>query len=95
MKYQSSGTHYSNVINKVKVFKKQARLQGHGYKVKNVGFHWKFLLLEILMWNIKALALTVQNSLARSIFLFVKLQSQGHMVKSVGTHGKVLPLEKL
>ena len=45
VKYQSSGTHYSNCFNsKVKVFKKWARLQG-----QTLGFHGKVLKLEILI----------------------------------------------
>ena len=44
------------------------------------------------MWNIKALALTVQNLLARFKIskIWVILQGQGHRVKINGTHGKVL-----
>ena len=45
VKYQSSGTHYSNCFNsKFKVFKKWARLQG-----QTLGFHGKVLKLEILI----------------------------------------------
>ena len=33
--------------------------------VKNYGTHWKVLSQGIIMWNIKALALTVQKLLAR------------------------------
>ena len=46
VKYQSSSTHYSNFINRVKVFKTQVRLQGQGHKVKNVGTHGKVLILK-------------------------------------------------
>ena len=53
LKNQSFSTHFSNVINKVKLFTKYARLQGH--KVQNAGFREKVRLSEILMWNIKAL----------------------------------------
>ena len=44
------------------------------------------------MWNIKALALTVQKVLARLKFSrkWIKLQGQGHNDKTNGTHGKVL-----
>ena len=42
-------------INNVKVFQKVG--QGHG--VKYIGTHGKALSLDILMWNIKALPLTV------------------------------------
>ena len=49
VKYQSSSTHYSNFINRVKVFKTWARLQGQGHKVKNVYTRGKVLMLEILM----------------------------------------------
>ena len=38
--YQSSSTRYSNVINKNKVFKKQARLQGQSQGQKS-WFPWK------------------------------------------------------
>ena len=37
VKYQSSGTHCSKVISKVKVFKKWVKLQGQGQRVKNNG----------------------------------------------------------
>ena len=68
MKYQSSSTHYSNVIIKVRVFKKRVKLQGQGHRVKNNGTPGKVLSHGILMWNIKALALTVQKLLARLKF---------------------------
>ena len=37
------------------------KLQSLGHKVKNNGNIGKILSQEILMWNIKALALTVQK----------------------------------
>ena len=61
VKYQSSSTHYSKVISKVKVFRKWVKLQGQGHRVKNNGTHGKVLSQGILIWNIKALALTVQK----------------------------------
>ena len=66
MKYQSSSTHCSKVISKVKVFEKWIKRQGH--RVKNNGTHGKFLSQGIIMCNIKALALTVQKLLARLKF---------------------------
>ena len=68
MKYQSSSTHNSKVISKVKVFKKWAKLQGQGHRVKNNGIHGKVLSQGILMCNIRALAFTVQKLLARLKF---------------------------
>ena len=53
------------VISKVKVFQKWVKLQGQGHEVKNNGSHGKVLSQGILMWNINALALTVQKLLAR------------------------------
>ena len=50
------------------------------------------------MWNIKALALTVQKVSARLKFFFKKsdkLQGQGNCVKNNGTLGKVLSQEIL
>ena len=47
------------------------KLQGH--RVKNYGTHGKVLSQGIFMWNMKALALTVQNLLAR-----LKFQRGGH-----------------
>ena len=41
VKYQSSSTHYSKVISKVKVIKKRVKLQGQGHSVKNNGTHGK------------------------------------------------------
>ena len=49
VRYQSSRTHYSNVINKIKVLKKKARFHGQGHNKKNLGFHAKVLFLEILV----------------------------------------------
>ena len=37
VKYQSSSSHYSNIINKVKNLKMYVKLQGQGLMVKNVG----------------------------------------------------------
>ena len=67
MKYQSSSTYCSKVISKVKVFQKWFKLQGQGHMVDN-GTHRKVLSQGIIMWNIKALALTVQKFLARLKF---------------------------
>ena len=55
-------------MSKVKVFKKLVKLQGQSHRVKNNGNHGKVLSQEIFMWNIKALALTVQKLLARLKF---------------------------
>ena len=63
--YQSFCTHCSKIISKVKVFKIWVKLPGQCHRVKNNGTHWKVLSQGILMWNIKALALTVQKLLAR------------------------------
>ena len=50
MKYQSSSTHCSKVISKVKFFKKWVKLEGQGHKVKkNNGTHGKVLSQGILM----------------------------------------------
>ena len=49
VKYQSSSTHYSKVISKVKVFKKYVKLKGQGHRVKNNGVHGKVLSQGILM----------------------------------------------
>ena len=68
VKYQSSSTLSSKVISKVNVFKKWVKLQGQGHRVKNNGTHGKVLSQGILMWNIKALAFTVQKLLARLKF---------------------------
>ena len=56
------------VISKVKVLKKKVKLQFHGNIVKNNGTHPRVLSQGILMWNIKALALTVQKFLAKLNF---------------------------
>ena len=54
-----------------------------GNKVKNNGTHEKILSEEILMWNIKDLALTVQKLLAMLKFKkkWVKPQGQHRRVK--------------
>ena len=61
MKYQSSNTHCSKVIGKVKVFKKCAKLRGQDQRVKYNGTHGKILSQGILMWNIKALVLAEKD----------------------------------
>ena len=66
MKYQSSSTHCLKVINMVKFSKKWVKLQSH--RVKNNGTHRKVLSQGIIVWNIKALALTVLKLLARLQF---------------------------
>ena len=68
LKYQSSSTPCSKVIGKIKVIKKWVKLLGQGYRVNNFGTCGKVLSQGILMWNIKALALTVQKLLARLKF---------------------------
>ena len=73
MIYQSSGTHCSKVISKIKVFKKWVKLQRQGHRVKNNGTQEKVLSQGILMWNIKALEFTVQTLLAR-----LKFQREWH-----------------
>ena len=47
------------------VYKKLVKHQGQGPKVKNNGKERYVLSQGILLWNIKALALTVQKLLAR------------------------------
>ena len=42
--------------------------QGQDNSVKNNGTHWKAFSQGILMWNIKAQALTIQKLLARLKF---------------------------
>ena len=42
--------------------------QSQGYRVKNIGNHGKILSQGILVWNLKALTLTVQKLLARLKF---------------------------
>ena len=44
------------------------KLQDQGHRVKNNSTHKKVLSQWILMWNIKALALTVQKLLAKLKF---------------------------
>ena len=66
VKYQNSSTHCSKVISKVKVLKKWVKHQCQG--VKNNGTHGKVLLQGILIWNTKALALTVLKLVARLKF---------------------------
>ena len=49
VKYQSSSTHCSKVISRVKVFKKWVILKGQGHRVKNNGNHGKILSQGILI----------------------------------------------
>ena len=61
VKYQTSSTHCSKDISKVKVFKKWVKLHSQGHRVQNNGTHRKVSSQGIFMWNIKPLALTVQK----------------------------------
>ena len=81
---------YSTVINNVNVFKKSARIQGQGYKVKNIGFHGSITKnTHVKYQNSSIHYLNVINEV--KVFRNkVKLQGQGQKVKIVGTHGKVL-----
>ena len=74
VKYQSSSTHYSKDISKIKVLKSWSKVKGQGHKVKIVGSQDKALSHKIFMWNIKALALIVRK-------LLVGLQDQGYRIK--------------
>ena len=49
VKYQSSSTHYSKVISKIKFKKKKITLSGQGHKVKNNDINKKVLSQGILM----------------------------------------------
>ena len=67
------------------------RSRSKGLKVSDT--HGKVLSQGILMWNIKALALTVQKLFKASLKFSkkcVELQGQGHSVNNNDTHGKVL-----
>ena len=46
MKYQSSNTHCSKAISKLKVFKKWVKHRGQGQRVTNNGTHGKVLSKE-------------------------------------------------
>ena len=65
---------------------------GKGHKDKYIDTCTKILLREMLMYNMKAIALTVQKLLARLKFSkkWVILQGKGHRLKNNGIHGKVL-----
>ena len=68
MKYENSSTHFWKVSMKVKVFKKCAKLQDQGHRVK-YWYSWKDLVTRNThVWDIKALECTVQNLLARFKF---------------------------
>ena len=70
VKYQSSSTHCSYVIRKVKVFNKYVYLQGH--RVKNVGIHCKILPLEILMWKITSTSTHSSNVISKDkVFKYI------------------------
>ena len=73
----------------------QVKLQGQGHMVKNNSMYGKVLSPGILMWNIKALELTVQKLLARLKFSnsWVKLQGQGHKVKNIWDSCEILKLD--
>ena len=75
----------------MKVFKKWAKLQGQGHRVKNNNTHEKVLSRGIFLWNIKALELIVKKLLARLKFSKNGLNSKVKVTekKNNGTHGKV------
>ena len=58
------------------------QFQGQGHGVKNNGTHFKVLSQGILMWNIKALVITVQRFLAS-----LKFSKKGQTTRS-RSHGE-------
>ena len=64
-------------------------------KVKRLSTNSKILSQAIFMWNIKALALTIEILLTGSKYSKCRPEDQGHKVKNVGTHRKVLILKIL
>ena len=66
VKYQSSSTHCPKVIERKKFSKNRSNSQGHC--VKNVGTQRKVLSWRILMQNIKALALVVEEVFSKVKF---------------------------
>ena len=77
----NSNTYYLEERTNVNFFFLKVELQGQGHRVKNNDTYGKVLSPGILMWNIKALALTVQKLLAKLKFskigLTPKPRSQG------------------
>ena len=65
MKYQSSSTHCSKVISKVKVFKKWVKQLGQGHMVKKMVLTERSYHKEYSCEISKAQALTVKKLLAR------------------------------
>ena len=93
MKYQSSSTHCSKVISKVKdFFKKWVKLQGQGHSVKNNGTHGKVLSQGNALEKYQSSSTHCLKFINKvKVFkIWVKIQGQGHRVKNNGTHGKVL-----
>ena len=87
VKYQSSNSHSSNIKSKIKVvfFKSKSKVN----KFQNIDNHRKVLSKEILMWNIKAIAPTVQRLLARLNFSKSRSNSKVRDIQgeNVGTFG--------
>ena len=63
VKYKSSSTCCSKVINKVRVFEKQRKLQGQKY-----WFQQKCLVTRNIKWKIKAVLLPAPKALANLSF---------------------------
>ena len=92
VKYQSSSTHSSKIISKVKVFKKWVKLQGQGHRVKkNNGTHEEVFShgIHVKYQSSRTHSLKIISKV-KVFKKWVKLQSQGDRVKNNGTHGKVL-----
>ena len=82
VKYQSSSTHCSEIIEEHKVFKKWVKLKGQGHMVKTN----ECSVTRILMLNIKALELIVQKLLTMLEF---SKRSANSKVKNIGTNRNI------
>ena len=81
---------YSKDISKVQVFKQMGQTPRSRSNGEKNGTHGKILSQGILIWNIKAVALTVQKLLAKLNFFKKWVKLQGHRNKNNSTFGKVL-----
>ena len=79
-----------SVMAKVKVFKKDVKLQGQDHEVKNYGIMWKVLSQGIHMCNMKARVTSGKKVMVKVFQKHVKLQGQGLEVKNYVTMWKVL-----
>ena len=75
---EKSGTHCKKLLTRLKISKSRPNSRS---RLKNIGIRGKVLSQEILLWNIKALALTIQKIISQG-YCFKKEVGQTPRLRS-------------